>query len=365
MENQLANLVKGEETKAAYFLGLFYGKIKLSERLSTFYGATEDLNDLIKYLNFYVSRKGEGYVCIESYKLSTLLRGILPLIVKKWEFHSDNFTENFLLGYAKSNIVEMRLGSDCRFKYIKGKKRILKDMKFEYSFLVKMSQDYILYILDKESDLKKVSDFDSVFNISKSDQYKALIGLILGDGHMKKYDYIQITHTDRQEPYIRFMKKLFDYWGIKSTVGKVSEINKTRKDGSKIRNHYFYITLDKKDYFKNRVSLSNKQVNSYIASRINDFSLLFWFLDDGNYTKSGINFFTNGFDNLSENILKKYLDINFGIQAKTYTTGKYRYLHLSVADTEKLMVRLDKFIPYLPSCFKSKFANFQNPLCII
>lgn len=365
MEKQLADLVKGDLKEAAFILGLFYGKIKLSKRLSTFYGLPKHLDKVTSYLGFYVSRKKDNYVCIESYKLSAILKEILKDVVNKWEYHSSVFTENFTKGYIESNITEVKLG-DSKFFYIKGKKRILKSLTFQDSFLVKMSTDYILYILDNPKDLKKVSDFDQFFNIKKSDQYKAIIGLILGHGHIKSYDYIQITQTNPQEPYIRFLKIIFDYWGITSTIGNTADTGRVRKDGSKIINHYFYISLDNKKYFKNRVSLQNKQVNSYLASRLNHLALLFWFLDNGNLTDSGANFFTNGFDSLSQNMLIKYLRLKFNITPSIYTNGQgYNYLHLSVEDTKKLMSIITPYMSYLPRCFKNKFKSFKNPLCII
>lgn len=368
MEKELAALIKADEAKCAYYIGVFYGKIKTSERLTTFYGSSTHLNEIVSLLGFYVSRRGEDYVCVESIKLSNLISEHLPNVIKNWEFHTELFRSNFLNGYRNANTVEMKLGSGS-FSYIKGKKRILKDLHKEIpeiSYIVKMSRDYVLYIVDSDASLKDVDDFNANFNISSSDQYKAIIGLLIGDGHLKKYDYIQITHTDPQKDYILFLKRLFDFWGFNTTIGQPSNTGRLRKDGSAITNYYYYIRLNNKKYFKGRVSLTNKQVNSYLASRLNRLSLLFWYLDDGSYTPTGINFHTNGFDKLSQNMLIKYLSKNFGITPKIYTdqNGNH-FLHLSMKDSERFLELMKDYIPFLPDCFKDKFDKFDNPLCII
>lgn len=364
MVNELVKLLKSDEIKVAYYLGLFYGKIKTSERLSTFYGTKDNLDKLSAFLGFYVSRRGIDYICIESIRLSRLLTKFLPVIIKSWELYSCEFRNSFTKGYYDSNIIELKLGS-TRFKYIKGKKRILKELETDNSYLVQFSNDYILYIIEDGTSIKKISDFDKLFNINNREKYKAIIGLLIGDGHMKKYDYIQITHTDKQKEYITFLKIILDYWGISCTIGRPSNTTKVRKNGSPIINHYFYITLDNKDYFKNRVSLTNKQVNSYLASRINDLALLFWYLDDGSNTPTGINLYTNGFDKMSQNMLIKYLGEKYSINPKIYITQGYNYLHLCMKDSQKYFDIIDKYSKYLPNCFKHKFNSFNNHSCMI
>lgn len=366
MEKELAKLIKTTDSEAAYLLGLFYENIKISNRLSTFYGLDEHLLYLNNKVKFYTTRQGDGYVCKESLQLSDWLINNLKYIVSNWKNQSQVFIDNFTKGYLEANLRELKLGN-YSFKYLKGKKRILKTLQKAYldSYLVKMSKDYILYI-PENTPLIYINKFDTLFNISKADQYRAIIGLILGDGHLKKYDYIQITHTDKQESYIRFLKLILDYWGIKNTIGNTSVTKKIRKDGSNIINHYFYIKLDNDRYFKNRVSLTNKQVNSYLASRLTPLGLLFWYLDDGSYTTCGINLHTNGFDKLSQNVLKKYLNKIYKINPKVYKDLKQNnYLHFSVKDSNEYLRLISDYICFLPKCFANKFSSFDNSLCII
>lgn len=362
--DELEKLLKCSSKDASYLIGLFYGKIKLSNRLSTFYGSKNHLSKLKSIVKFYISREGDDYVCIESIQLSKLLSEILRNVINNWSYHKNVFKINFLKGYYDSNLTEVKLGG-YSFYYIKGKKRILKELKSDNDFITEFSTNHILYI-PNETPIKYINDFDSCFNISVKDQYRSIIGLLLGDGHMKKYDYIQITHTDKQKEYITFLKIIFDYWGFKTTIGNTSNTSRKRKDGSIIYNHYFYIRLDNKDYFKNRINLNNKQVNSYLASRLNSLSLLFWFLDDGNYTDQGMNLFTNGFDNQSLNVLKKYLKNDHFINCKKYLANNNQYfLHFSVDDTKQYQSFIKKYIKYLPNCFSNKFKDFDNSLCII
>lgn len=95
-------------------------------------------------------------------------------------------------------------------------------------------------------------------------------------------------------------------------------------------------------------------------------SLLFWYLDDGSYTKYGCNLHTNCFDILSQNILIKYLKSKFNILAKKYKNKKgHTYLHLSVEDSSKLLSTIECYKKYLPNCFGNKFESFNNTLCMI
>ena len=144
MEKELAKLIKTTSSEAAYLLGVFYGNIKLSNRLSTFYGSNEHLLYLNSKIKFYTTRKGDDYICKESLQLSDWLANNLKHVVDNWKNQSKVFIDNFIKGYLEANLRELKLGN-YSFKYLKGKKRILKTLQKAYldSYLVKMSKDYI------------------------------------------------------------------------------------------------------------------------------------------------------------------------------------------------------------------------------
>ena len=184
MFKKLSELIKCSEKDAAYIIGCFYGNIKLSKRLSTFYGSESHIENLLSIQSFYVSRRGENYVCIESIKLSDLLHKGLSTIIRNWSITSQSNIDNFTKGYIEANKVTISLGNTS-FDYIKGKKRILKEIEQQGDYITPFNKYHILYRPITAS-LKSIDDFDKLFNISISDQYKAIIGMILGDGHMKK-----------------------------------------------------------------------------------------------------------------------------------------------------------------------------------
>lgn len=355
-------LRKNKVNISDYDLGFVYSlKIKTSNRLVTFYAKPESIEKLKILIPFYIAKENECSVCYENQTLSKLLQKVCFFKDIKT---NDDILKGYLDGYKFNNLKSMKIGSS-RFWYMHGKKYILRCYDINNSLITEFGKYHILYILDTCS-WKDVDNFNKLFNIKEKEKYKALIGILIGDGHLKEYNYIQITHTDPQKDYIQFMYSLFTYWGIKSTIGNTSNTKKQRTDGSVIYNHYLYVTLSNKDYFKNRVSLTNKQVNSYLASRLTPLSLLFWFLDDGCYTKCGINLFTNGFDMLSQNMLTKYLTEIYNITPKIYTNKQgYNFLHLNVKDSKKYLNIINVYMPYLPTCFKHKFPYFNNSSCMI
>lgn len=110
---------------------------------------------------------------------------------------------------------------------------------------------------------------------NKHEFNSALIGLILGDGHMQNEHYLVIQHGGKQLDYIDEIVSYLSAY-IKPTVIR-SGVN---KNGYDYRYAYFnsqhFSNLYKKIYIKKKKHLLPKIVN-----RMDEISLAFLYMDDG------------------------------------------------------------------------------------
>lgn len=222
----------------------------------------------------------------------------------------------------------------------------------------------------------------NIFDQSAKEIAYTLYGTLWGDATYvaRNTPFIKISHTAKQRQYVKFMKHLADYWGLKNTYSENTQ--NTTLGVFDYCNLNVWVTPPMRRQFEKFSRLINvngkKIISSYAAARVTDLGLLLWWLDDGcltvskqkgasgNYsTRRFGRIFTNGFDYPSQQNAIKCLENRFGIQAScrleksaesSLGKGKSYYrLYLPHDQTKILIDRLAPFIPYIPNDMRYKF----------
>lgn len=221
--------------------------------------------------------------------------------------------------------------------------------------------------------------------LNKKDFNKALIGLVMGDGHIAGNRLI-INHSDKQDFYIEWLSNLFANQGYKIKVKSSSRISSFGKEFS-------YKTLTIHDIYKkgfihnknNRIYTpeGKKILTSYIMKNINRLGLLLWYLDDGSLTihvKKGskynstsrfATFATHSFSYNENKTFAKYMSKRFDIHCRIHKelglTGNRLYkIYMSATEFRKFYDLVRDFLEFIPEEFNYKFnmqyvVNKQNP----
>ena len=170
--------------------------------------------------------------------------------------------------------------------------------------------------------------------LKSSELDAAMFGMILGDGSIDKgggnftsgSNYIfKMGHAEKQREYLLWKKQIID---------QISHTNCIVYDYMPTKSVYLrtkalkYFTKLEKIFYVNRKKLINKK----ILSKLNELSLVIWFLDDGymSLNNSGSVYgelctdqFTLAQQQLIKNWFKTKFKIDVGIRDLKYKTGKY------------------------------------------
>lgn len=197
-------------------------------------------------------------------------------------------------------------------------------------------------------------------NLNREELRSALVGMILGDGCLTKRwtngeANFQMSHCEKQYDYMLFKQQIL------SNITD-SKIHPTTKilNGKEFKG--FHLSTNRHPFFTslyNRFYHNGKKVvDEYIVKKINSLALAIWFMDDGtrgqNKHRENENFSyylcTNNFDYANQLLLKKSLEINFGIyfninKSEKSKDGTYNYrLRLATKDNEKFIEIIKPFI---------------------
>jgi hypothetical protein len=210
--------------------------------------------------------------------------------------------------------------------------------------------------------------------LSTKDFNKSLIGLVMGDGHINGNRLI-ISHSDKQEFYIKWLSNLFVTQGYDIDIKKSSRISSFGKEFS-------YSTLKVYDIYKkgfihnknNRIYTpeGKKILTSYTMKNISPLGLLFWYLDDGNlsvHCKKGSKynntsrfacFATHSFSHNEQKTFVKYMSKRFDINCKIHTdlglTGNRLYkIYIPAIEFRKFYDLVRDFLKFVPEEFNYKF----------
>lgn len=202
----------------------------------------------------------------------------------------------------------------------------------------------------------------------------ALLGTIIADGSIERQRTsgikgvkapLEITHTSKNLDYIKFIRSLLDFIGIKSTISEHSKNTETKSY------QLFRLYTERTEWFREIRDLiyDDKRVKKFpksIYERFNKLSLLLLYLDDGTLRvrfypgtsklrEARISFCLDSFTYDELIGFKKYLEDVWGIRAGIYRHSKnmeedrgFR-LWTNTDNTKKFMDIIDCYYELIPS----------------
>lgn len=200
----------------------------------------------------------------------------------------------------------------------------------------------------------------------------SLYGLLLGDGYYQK-GQIRIWHTYKQKFYCVWLENIFKNYGLKVT-SKYDFIRHTTFGDVLYSN--VNIKVPKRFYFETSNKFFNndgkKIISDYVLNNINEFGLLLWFLDDGQFHVSFKNNKAKRFgylntqsfsyeENLSiKNMFKTRFDIDLRVHKddsgfENHKKSIYYRLYFNANNFRKFFDIVRPFLNYIPKEFYYKF----------
>lgn len=165
---------------------------------------------------------------------------------------------------------------------------------------------------------KQISGKNNINELYTSDQISFLVGTLLGDGSIRK-GYLTFGHSNKQYDYLNLKQKLFG--------GTLSDekVTGTYKD-----NIYYGKFLDcprnsQIDYLQKLFYQNGKKTVKEILNLIDEKSLAFWYMDDGNLCQiqETCQFCCEGFSNNDVKLLQKFLNEKWNIKTTINSNRLY------------------------------------------
>lgn len=205
------------------------------------------------------------------------------------------------------------------------------------------------------------------------DKRAILIGMVLGDGSFKKSKYkeqtyveFQVSHTDKQEEYIRHKAKLL----CSVMGGKEPNVNKYFSKTPYGDIHYFKFSKQHKYFnllYKWIYPSGKKYFTRFLLDKLTPHSIALWYMDDGGLSKSQKTNvwscemrFSTYFSEEEADIFIAYFLEKWGIQAKKRLSKKTNsyYMAFNTKESRKLEQLIEEFI--IPS-MRYKLPSYWNP----
>lgn len=217
----------------------------------------------------------------------------------------------------------------------------------------------------------------SIYDLSTKDKCYALFGFVLGDGYFlksKERNSITIRHTNRQRDYVKFICKFCEKTGIKYS-SRFDFIGKTSYGEFIYSEVRLWVPED--GYFAkvNRVwdEKGIKIPSEYALNRINQWGLLFWWLDDGclsiqkqergTHYSIGRNAFLNtqGFSLVDNQRIQRVFFERWGIYCSINRDRHYYRLRFNATNFQKYFDLVRHLLPSIPQSLWYKFSMQYEP----
>lgn len=215
-------------------------------------------------------------------------------------------------------------------------------------------------------------------NFSEKEITYSLYGLFLGDGYYSG-GWIHNKHTNKQRFYCEWLQEVFENYGLKTSSRFDYTTHTTFGD---VMYSNVNIKVPKKFYFETQNKCFNndgkKIVSDYVLNNINEFGLLLWFLDDGQWHVSIKETNTKRFGYLNtqsfsyeenekiKDMFKKRFDIDLRIHKdnsgfEKYKKSVYYRLYFNAENFRKFFDLVRPYLEYIPNEFYYKFDMKYRP----
>jgi len=210
--------------------------------------------------------------------------------------------------------------------------------------------------------------------VGRSELKGILAGMLLGDaflgldgGHNVR---VQITHTAKQEEYLKYKAELLKNITSVSFYRYSSNGRKYPNEqiACRTRRHPFYTRIYEIVYSHGR-----KKVTKTWLSWLNEQGLAIWYMDDGTLCKRHrlnkggrplafsrrVYLNTCGFSFDENQLLRDFLQERFGLNFKVCKNGKYWRLRAGAIEAKKLFAIIE---PHIVPCMEYKLdMEYQQP----
>lgn len=202
---------------------------------------------------------------------------------------------------------------------------------------------------------------------------KLIIDLTIGDGWIgyraktgRKNPYFICEHGEKQIDYCKYKENLLNSFGyVTTSIDRVND-NPTSKNFGK-RSYRFY-TREHDDFhtgFKHIYNSGRKAIDNHLLRDLDEESLAFWFMDDGNaktvqytishnrkivYERKKVNSYilaTDGFTYQENSLIQAWLYEKFAIVTKLNSVDKGKFYELSIHGIENKENFRNIILPYV------------------
>jgi phage recombination protein Bet len=215
--------------------------------------------------------------------------------------------------------------------------------------------DHLIYTKSGWKEARKIKVGEEIAVASplpSPDQNQILLGSLLGDGTLASQKgrngctYFSEAHSEKQSEYLLWKSKnlstfnptIFTY-KVKVKGCNYDVVKMTTKSCS-----YFYNL--RKDFYKD----GKKIVSKDILNQLNDLGVAIWFMDDGNFKKTGVSegcnpiirLYTCCFEN--QEIIIDFFEKKYNVRPKILRKEKNPYISFDVQDTKIILDSLSDYL---------------------
>lgn len=211
--------------------------------------------------------------------------------------------------------------------------------------------------------IKNNQNYRNENSLYNKEQISAIIGTLLGDGHIAKNGMLQINHCEDQHEYIKLKQYIFG-----GTLGKTVAY-KEISNGFKKTEYYGYklsSPVNCQTKFLRNLAYDQYGVKkiSKLIEHIDELSLAIWYMDDGSYNNGKSNgayptcsLSTHGFSYDEQLLIQEMFRDKWNIDVKLCKQGTYTYIQFSNNSSLKFWNLIEKYI--IPSMRYKLPENFQ------
>ena len=222
----------------------------------------------------------------------------------------------------------------------------IDNLDIQYTHAKNLNDKYIIRNID-------IRDKNSEHPLFNKEQMCIIIGCLLGDLCIDKRGVGISNHGRNQKKYAMFKSNLLGGKTFPSYSGYLGAYSNT----------CVVLPITEQTKILREKCYNPHKNPEWIANRLTEISLAFWFMDDGccGYTKGEfqhVQFHTESFGYDSVEILKNTLNKKFGFVASIYrrlVNGSEKYI-LSLNKDSSISL-LDSIVKYIPECMEYKIPK--------